>query len=117
MEYDRVIYMDADGMPTQDLDHLFLIEFPDGISIAAPQAYWFKENGIRDIDDKGCLGIFYYNYCQDHCIMNIFPDAQVSTTIISTILMVIIPSQILFQRVKKHFGKKRFGSDQVVIMH
>ena len=43
-------------MPIQDLDHLFLIEFPVGISIAAPQAYWFRDNGLRDIGDKGCLG-------------------------------------------------------------
>ena len=45
-EYDRVIMMDADGVPLKNLDHLFHIKFPGNVQIAAPQGYWFKYQGL-----------------------------------------------------------------------
>lgn len=39
-EYERVLFMDADGVPMRDLDHLFLLPLPPNVHLAAPQGYW-----------------------------------------------------------------------------
>ena len=38
--------MDSDGIANANLDHLFFLPFPENITIAAPQAYWFGKNGV-----------------------------------------------------------------------
>lgn len=40
-EYDRVVYLDSDAMPLQNLDHLFDLPLGDAM-IAAPRAYWLS---------------------------------------------------------------------------
>ena len=46
-DYDRVIAMDTDGFPNSNLDHLFWLPMPKGIELAAPQGYWFSNEGVR----------------------------------------------------------------------
>ena len=46
-EYSRVIIMDSDGIANHDLDPLFLIPFPQNVSLAAPMGYWFKNHGYK----------------------------------------------------------------------
>ena len=41
VQYDRVIYLDADTILLKSLDHLF--ELPDDCVIAAPRAYWLEQ--------------------------------------------------------------------------
>ena len=41
-EYERVIITDADGIILKNLDHLFLLDVPKNILLAAPQGYWFE---------------------------------------------------------------------------
>ena len=43
--------MDSDGFAMKNLDHLFYIDMGydhngNGVQIAAPQGYWFKDNGL-----------------------------------------------------------------------
>ena len=38
--------MDSDGIANANLDHLFFLPFPENITIAAPQGYWFGKDGI-----------------------------------------------------------------------
>lgn len=38
VEYDRVVFIDADSLPLQNLDHLYTLPFTQ--PIAAPRAYW-----------------------------------------------------------------------------
>ena len=45
LDYERLVVMDADGIPMTDLDHLFLLPLPDNVYLAAPQAYWFEDAG------------------------------------------------------------------------
>ena len=54
-EYARVIIMDADGLAANNLDHLFWLIMPYGIQIAAPQGYWFPNEGLFQADEE-CLG-------------------------------------------------------------
>ena len=35
-DFERVVVMDADGVPLSDLDHLFLLPLPENVSLAAP---------------------------------------------------------------------------------
>ena len=60
-EYDRVISMDADGIAVKSLDHLFHAAFPPGISIAAPQGYWFENQGLTVGNKDSCPGIHILN--------------------------------------------------------
>jgi len=39
--------MDSDGFPNNNLDHLFSIPMPKGINLAAPQGYWFSNEGVQ----------------------------------------------------------------------
>lgn len=54
-DYARVIVLDADGLPLRSLDHLFLLTFPRGIHLAAPQGYWLDNFGFVDAKDSGSL--------------------------------------------------------------
>lgn len=81
-EYKRVIIMDSDGIANHNLDPLFFVPFPKGIKIAAPQASWFENQGFA----KG-------NHGQ--------PIAM-----ITSILLVIEPTQELFDQMEPYFGKK-----------
>lgn len=40
-EYERIIYLDADGLVMKNLDHLFAL--PSISQIATPRAYWLKQ--------------------------------------------------------------------------
>ena len=53
-EYERVIITDADGLILKNLDHLFLLELPKNVSLAAPQGYWFENNGVTDKNKDAC---------------------------------------------------------------
>ena len=55
-DYERVILMDADGFVLQNLDHLFLLQFPEGTHIAAPQGYWFENEGVGIREPDACPG-------------------------------------------------------------
>ena len=59
-DYERVVVMDADGIPVTDLDHLFLLPLPNNVYLAAPQAYWFHDAGGNIWDRFGwpfvCIG-------------------------------------------------------------
>ena len=56
-EYKRVIFMDSDGLVNANLDHLFFLPFPENMSIAAPQGYWFGKDGIRiGQPENYCIG-------------------------------------------------------------
>ena len=50
-----MIVLDADGVPLRSLDHLFLLRFPRGIHLAAPQGYWLDNYGFVDKESKGSL--------------------------------------------------------------
>ncbi len=43
--YDRVVFLDSDGIPLRDLEHLFRLRL-GAAEVAAPQAYWFKQEGV-----------------------------------------------------------------------
>ncbi len=57
-DYNRVISMDSDGFPMQDLDHLFfLADLTPEMPIAAPQGYWFDNEGLQfQRSRKNCIG-------------------------------------------------------------
>ena len=65
-DYDRVVYMDADGLPLRSMDNLFHIQFPPGVEMAAPQAYWLNNNGIVDVDHHGI------SQCPSKCNLALF---------------------------------------------
>ena len=54
--YARVIVLDSDGFALSTLDHLFLLRFPPGVRIAAPQAYWLRGDGIAMGTQDNCPG-------------------------------------------------------------
>ena len=54
--YARVIVLDSDGFALSSLDHLFLLKFPPGVRIAAPQAYWLKGEGVTIGTPDDCPG-------------------------------------------------------------
>ena len=87
-EYQRVIIMDSDGIANHNLDPLFHIPFPQGIKIAAPQGWWFENQGY-DIGHNG---------------------QQIA--IITSILLVIEPDQNLFNQMASYFGKRRPQSNR-----
>lgn len=41
VEHERVVFIDADSLPLQNLDHLFTAPFTQ--AIAAPRAYWLRQ--------------------------------------------------------------------------
>ncbi|MGA7872175.1 MAG: glycosyltransferase [Candidatus Binatus sp.] len=41
VEYERVVFIDSDSLPLQNLDHLFTLPFAQ--TIAAPRAYWTRQ--------------------------------------------------------------------------
>eukprot|EP00095_Tigriopus_kingsejongensis_P011607 snap_masked-scaffold859_size87536-processed-gene-0.0 protein:Tk11607 transcript:snap_masked-scaffold859_size87536-processed-gene-0.0-mRNA-1 annotation:"hypothetical protein DFA_03248" len=92
IQYSRVVAMDADGVALNNLDHLFLLKFPENVSIAAPQGYWFQNEGVFAGNGDNCKGV-------------VFP-------VITTILLVVEPSLELFQRVRPYFGQRRPESHQ-----
>lgn len=47
VEYDRVIFADADGLPLHNLDHLFLLPTAE---VAVPRAYWLGNPGFFTSD-------------------------------------------------------------------
>ena len=47
--------MDSDGLALKSLDHLFTIRMPKGVKIAAPQGYWFENQGFVS-PEKECYG-------------------------------------------------------------
>jgi hypothetical protein len=53
-DYDRIILMDTDGFPNNNLDHLFFLPIPQGIQLAAPQGYWFSNEGVQN---DFCTGV------------------------------------------------------------
>ena len=85
--FDRVVLMDADGIPVTSLDHLFLLPLPKNVRLAAPQGYWFSgfENDFRD-----------RAHCPGHLTMAV-----------TSILLLAVPSKELFLRVEKHLGSSR----------
>ena len=52
-DFERVVVMDADGVPLSDLDHLFLLPLPENVSLAAPG----RSHPLADISV-----IFFLNY-------------------------------------------------------
>ena len=54
--YARVIVLDSDGFALSNLDHLFLLRFPSGVRIAAPQAYWLMGDGVTVGTEDNCPG-------------------------------------------------------------
>ncbi|TRY74954.1 hypothetical protein TCAL_08660 [Tigriopus californicus] len=90
IEYARAIFLDADGIPLKTLDHLFQIRLPSNITIAAPQAYWFKNNGILPGSPQLCPGVRHVT--------------------VTSALMLFKPSLELFERVSQHFGTKKIAS-------
>ena len=84
--FDRVVLMDADGIPVSNLDHLFLLPMPKNVSLAAPQAYWFNDFGSDFWDGGRCPGHL--------------------TVAVASVLLLVVPSEELFLRVEKHFGTK-----------
>ncbi|XP_059091685.1 uncharacterized protein LOC131887172 [Tigriopus californicus] len=87
LNYTRVISMDADGVALNNMDHLFLLKLPQGVRMAAPQGYWFNNEGFITGDDDTCKGVN-------------FP-------LITSILLLIEPSKELYSRVVPYFGKTR----------
>ena len=85
--FDRVVLMDADGIPVSDLDHLFLLPLPKNVSLAAPQAYWIDDFGSDFWDGGKCPGRL--------------PVA------VTSVLLLAEPSEKLFFRVEKHFGASK----------
>lgn len=65
IQYDRVVYLDADSFPLKNLDHLFELPFTE--MIAAPRANWLPQ------------------------------------PFVTSMLLVVKPSLIMWNRVKKHF--------------
>lgn len=47
IDYDRVIFADADGIPLHNLDHLFLLPT---VELASPRAYWLGNPGFFTSD-------------------------------------------------------------------
>ena len=91
-EYQRVIIMDSDGLTNQNLDHLFFLPFPQGIKLAAPQGYWFGNDGFATNPDVNCIG-------ND---TDIRPPYY---AVITSILLLIEPSEALYKTVEEFFGK------------
>ena len=82
--FDRVLVMDADGIPVTTMDHLFLLPLPENVSLAAPQGYWFDSFGGEFRDKSHCPGQL--------------------TMAVTSILLLAVPSRELFLRVEKHLG-------------
>ena len=51
-EFNRVIFLDADGIATNNLDHLFWLELPEKVELASPQGYWFNHDGFIPADQE-----------------------------------------------------------------
>ncbi len=47
IQYDRIVFLDADSLPLKNLDHLFTLPFKE--SIAAPRAYWLPQPFITSL--------------------------------------------------------------------
>lgn len=47
VEYKRVVFIDADSLPLQNLDHLFTAPFTQ--PVAAPRAYWYRNPGAASL--------------------------------------------------------------------
>jgi len=47
--------MDSDGLPLNNLDHLFAFKMQESVRIAAPQGYWFDNQGFLS-PEKECKG-------------------------------------------------------------
>ncbi len=47
VEYERIVFLDADTIPLQDLDHLFSLEFSE--QVAAPDAYWLDDLDVTTV--------------------------------------------------------------------
>ncbi|TRY70741.1 hypothetical protein TCAL_12816 [Tigriopus californicus] len=90
IKYDRLILMDSDGFTMHQLDHLFQLEFPPGIQLAAPQGYWFRDKGVVIGSDPKCRG-----------------ETVVAVT---TVMMVVEPSLQLYYRVRRHFGSLKIDT-------
>lgn len=90
IDYTRVIFLDADGIPLNSMDHLFQIRLPPNITIAAPQAYWFKANGISSGSLQLCPGIKHVT--------------------VTSSLMLFSPSLELYRRAEKNFNTKKLVS-------
>ena len=93
-EYQRVIIMDSDGLANHNLDHLFFVPFPQGISMAAPQGYWFNNDGfvLGGQDNKNCIGGEIHK-------------RPLYYAVITSILLLIEPNEDLFKTVEEYFGK------------
>ena len=91
-EYQRVIIMDSDGLTQHNLDHLFYLPFPQGIKLAAPQGYWFDNDG------------FYMNP-NDQCIGSDVSKRPPYYAVITSILLLIEPNEELYNTVEEYFGK------------
>lgn len=100
--------MDSDGLPLQSMDHLFTIKMPTGVRIAAPQGYWFENQGFVS-PDRECHGEGPRIRKENFEIMTIlFPtvDHGIEDYVaITSALLVIDPGQDLFDRVSPYFGK------------
>ena len=91
-EYQRVIFMDSDGMANGNLDHLFFISFPEKISLAAPIGYWFGKNGMN------------FERNSEYCLGDI-SNAPELFGVITSVLLVVDPNEELFDKLKEYFGK------------
>ena len=91
-EYQRVIIMDSDGLTQHNLDHLFYLPFPQGIKLAAPQGYWFDNDGFQMNPN-------------DHCIGSDVSKRPPYYAVITSILLLIEPNEELYNTVEEYFGK------------
>jgi alpha-N-acetylglucosamine transferase len=61
-EYERVVLLDADGIATNNLDHLFWLKLPENVELASPQGYWFQNSGLIPANQECKIAGGPYSY-------------------------------------------------------
>ncbi len=68
-DYDRVVVMDADGLAASNLDHLFFLPLNNRVPIAAPQGYWFQDQGFSIAKHgENCFGNLLFLASMLNCL-------------------------------------------------